>query len=81
MNYITCNQKKNKPRISVAVCVKCSRKKNCPDYGNYLQPLLFPNLRKEKTVTPIYRMSSKPKRVESEVSEVLDRPEQLELNL
>ena len=81
MDYITCNYKKNKPRVSVDVCVKCRRRRSCLDYGNYLQPLLFPNLLKEKAKDLLYRMGNKPKRLKSEGSEVLDRPEQLELNM
>jgi hypothetical protein len=48
MDYITCNRKKSKPKIRVDVCVKCTRMRRCLDYGSYIQPLLFPGLKKIK---------------------------------
>jgi hypothetical protein len=82
MDYITCNQKRNKPKVSIAVCAKCKRRRNCADYRNYLQPLLFPDLFKERKITKlIYRRDVRNKRMQSEVGEILDRPEQLTLNL
>jgi hypothetical protein len=75
MVYITCNHKKSKPRISIGVCKRCKRRKNCPDYGNYVQPLLF------AIPSAIHRRGAKPKRMRSEVSQISDRPEQLALSL
>ena len=75
MVYITCNYKKSKPRISIAVCKGCTRRKNCPDYGNYVQPLLLP------IPDAIHRRDAKPKRMKSEVGQISDRREQLALNL
>ena len=51
MDYITCNYKKNKAKLSTAVCMKCRRRRNCPDYGDYVQPRLFPDLFKGKITT------------------------------
>ena len=82
MDFIICNSKKNRPRINVAVCGKCRRRRNCPDYGNYVQFPLFPELFEIKTrARKRYVWDTQPKRMESEAAEVMNRPEQLELNL
>jgi len=82
MIYITCNYKKSRPRISTAVCEKCKRTTNCPDYRNYIQPLLFADLFKVNTITnAIYKRGNRPKRMEPEATQISDRPEQLALNL
>lgn len=82
MDYITCNYKKNKPKVSVAVCAKCKRRMNCLDYSNYLQPPLFPDLFEAKTLMKeIYKRGNKRKRMKLEATELPDKPEQLALNL
>jgi hypothetical protein len=82
MDFITCNSKKNRPRINVAVCAKCRRRRNCADYGNYLQFPLFPELFEFKTrARKRYLWDAQPKRMKPEVAEGIDRPEQLGLNL
>jgi len=58
MDYITCNHKKSKPKIRVDVCVKCTRMGTCADYGGYIQPSLFPGLKRTKgrrKTRPIFR--------------------------
>jgi len=82
MVYLTCNYKKSRPRISISVCRKCRRRKNCFDYRDYIQPPLFADLFKGKTITnAMYRRDNKPKRMESEATQIPDKPEQLALNL
>jgi len=73
MVYITCNYKKSRPRISIAVCEKCKRRTNCPDYRNYIQPPLFEDLFKVKTITnAMYRRDNRPKRMGSEATQISD---------
>ena len=58
MDYITCNHKKSKPKIRVDVCAKCTRMRTCADYGGYIQPMLFPGLKKTRVrrkTRPIFR--------------------------
>ena len=82
MGYITCNQKKNRPMVNVAVCAKCIRRKKCSDYGNYLQPPLFPDLFEVRIrLRELYYRDNKPKKMKSEATEIVDKPEQLALNL
>ena len=82
MGYITCNAKKNRPRVNVAVCAKCRQKKGCPDYGNYIQFPLFPGLFQTTIMTPDdMRRMSKLKKIRSEPPEILDKPLQLALDL
>jgi hypothetical protein len=81
LDYITCNQKKNKSRVSIAVCERCRRRKGCSDYGNYLQPPLFPGIRKFKPKKPIYRAIDKSKMVKPHVNDLLIKDKQLALNL
>jgi len=82
MDYITCTCRKNKPRVSVAVCMKCKRSRNCIDYRDYLQPSLFPDaFERRKIARAIYTRGNKPKRTISEATEILGKPEQLALNL
>ncbi|MBW1764295.1 MAG: hypothetical protein JRJ23_06065 [Deltaproteobacteria bacterium] len=44
--YITCSRKKSRPKVSLIICEKCSRKRRCPDYKNCIEPSLFPRLTK-----------------------------------
>ena len=82
MDYITCNAKKNRPRVNVAVCAKCRRKKGCPDYGSYCQFPLFPELLEKARITKeAFIRFSKPIRIKSGPSEILHQPEQLLLDL
>ena len=82
MDYITCNAKKNRPRVNVAVCAKCRRKKGCPDYRNYCQFPLFPELlAKTRATKEAFIRFSKPTRIKSKRSEILNQPEQLMLDL
>lgn len=38
MDYITCETRKNAPKINVLICEKkCQHAKTCPQYLNYLQ--------------------------------------------
>ena len=82
MDYITCNQKKNKPRVGIVVCGKCRRRRGCPDYRNYLQPLLFPldSLKGKIPTEAIYRRF-KQKRMKPEVTQIPDKPKQLALDM
>jgi hypothetical protein len=82
MDYITCNAKKNRPRVNVAVCAKCRRKKGCPDYWNYRQFPLFPELLEKVRITKeAFMRFSKPISIKSGPSEILNQPEQLLLDL
>lgn len=76
MDYITCNRTNSKPRVNVKICEKCRHSNMCPDYGNYIQPLLFPTLNKvmqrEKVIG---------KRIRQKTAEVTDKQEQLTLNI
>ena len=36
------------PKVSTAICKKCSRLKKCSDYKLFEQPLLFPRLKVER---------------------------------
>ncbi|UCH07158.1 MAG: hypothetical protein JSV55_13965 [Deltaproteobacteria bacterium] len=82
MDYITCNAKKNRPRVNVAVCAKCRRKKGCPDYRNYCQFPLFPELLEKAGITKeAFIRSSRRVRTKSVPSEILNQPEQLMLDL
>ena len=51
MDYITCNRTKSKYRVAVVICETCKRMVNCPDYLNYRQPSLFPQLLKGERFT------------------------------
>ena len=51
MSFIICSRKKSMPKVSVAICKKCSRLKKCPDYNIFLQPLLFPDIKKDRLFT------------------------------
>ena len=81
MDYITCNWKKSRPRVSTSVCEKCRRKKSCPDYGNYLQPSLFPGIARIRVTKPRYRFADKSRPIEAHVGTSLEKGEQLTLNL
>ena len=82
MDYITCNAKKNRPRVNVAVCATCRRKKRCPDYWDYCQFSLFPELlAKTRTTKEAIIRFSKPIRIKSGPSQILNQPEQLLLDL
>jgi len=81
MDYITCNWKKSRPRVSTSVCEKCRRKKSCFDYGNYLQPSFFPDIIRVRVKRPIYRIVDKPRLIDSRVDDVSAKGEQLVLNL
>ena len=82
MGYITCSAKKNRPRVNVAVCAKCRRKKGCTDYRNYCQFPLFPELlAKTRATKEAFIRFSKPIRTKSGPSEILNQPEQLLLDL
>jgi hypothetical protein len=82
VDYITCNAKKNRPRVNVAVCAKCRRKKGCADYGSYCQFSLFPELlAKTRAAKEAFIRLSKPIRIKTRPSEILRNPEQLMLDL
>ena len=81
IDYITCSLRKNRPRVSIAVCGKCRRRMSCPSYGNYLQPSLFPNIVEEKAKRSIRRVVFRSERIKSEVSDLFGKPEQLALSL
>jgi len=51
MPFIICSRKKSMPKVSIAICKKCPRLKNCPDYNLFRQPLLFPDINKEGLYT------------------------------
>jgi hypothetical protein len=44
VEFISCNNKKSKPKVHVSVCKACMRRRSCDDYSRYRQPLLFPDL-------------------------------------
>jgi len=44
VEFISCNNKKSKPKVHVSVCKACKRRRSCDDYSLYSQPLLFPDL-------------------------------------
>jgi hypothetical protein len=44
VEFISCNNKKSKPKVHVTVCNACKRRRLCDDYSRYRQPLLFPDL-------------------------------------
>jgi len=44
VEFISCNNKKSKPKLHVSVCKACKRRRLCDDYSRYRQPLLFPDL-------------------------------------
>ena len=82
MDYITCNAKKNRPRVNVAVCAKCRRKKGCSDYGDYYQFSLFPEvLAKTRATKEAFIRFSKPLRIKTGPTEIANKPEQLVLDL
>jgi hypothetical protein len=81
MDYVTCNRKKSRPRISISVCEKCRRRKSCPDYGNYLQPSLFPGIARIRVKVPRYGFADRSKLIEAHVGTSLEKGEQLTLNL
>jgi len=82
MDYITCNAKKNRPRVNVAVCARCRQRKGCPDYANYCQFPLFPELLEQVgTTKEAFIRFSKPIRMKSGPREILEKPEQLMLDL
>lgn len=53
--------------MSTSVCEKCRRKKACPDYGNYLQPSLFPGIARIRVTKPKYRFADKSRLIEAHV--------------
>ena len=80
-DYITCNHTKSKYRISVLICEACKRMKKCPDYRDYRQPSLFPEILKRQRITKaLYRRRTKAKRIGSESDKNVDKPVQLSLN-
>jgi hypothetical protein len=76
MDYIICNHKKSRPKLSVELCGKCKRLRTCADYDRYIRPPLFPDL-----ATGIKRRRIKPFNTKPEPTESFDRPEQLALDL
>jgi hypothetical protein len=76
MDYIICNHKKSKPKVSVELCEKCKRIGTCADYARYTQPSLFPD-----SVMGTNRIKIKPLKIKPEPTEILDRPEQLALDI
>ena len=82
MDYITCNAKKNRPRVNVAVCARCRQKKGCLDYANYCQLPLFPELFQKPAIPKkAFIRFSKPIGIRSGPREILKKPEQLMLDL
>ena len=78
MDYITCNYKKNRPRVGVAVCMKCRQRGNCPDYIGYFQLPLFPQLFEAKRAAKEgYHRDTRAKRMRSVSREIADRQKQL----
>jgi hypothetical protein len=47
MSFIICSRKKSMPKVSVAICKRCARIKKCTDYSLFIQPLLFPDIKKD----------------------------------
>jgi len=77
----TCNRKKSKPRVNVKICEKCRHIRKCADYGSYIQPSLFLDL-KGKTITrEIYRRGVRPNRDESDYNNRRNELEQMVLEL
>lgn len=44
IKFIICSRKKNRPRKSIAACLKCPHNKVCDDFKNFKQPSLFQGL-------------------------------------
>ena len=57
MTFITCSRKKSMPKVSTSICEKCNRSRKCPDYGLFLQPVLFSDLKKSSR--PVKRKTIK----------------------
>jgi hypothetical protein len=76
MDYITCNHKKSRPKVSIGVCQKCKRSSTCADYASYVQPPLFPDL--IKTRPGKYRKS---KLFKLKAAEIPGKPEQLTFDM
>ena len=76
MDYIICNRKKSKPMVNVKICKKCRYINKCPDYGNYIQPLLFSDLNK---VTQRRRV--KGEMIRQKTIEITEKQEQLTLHI
>jgi len=70
MPYITCTKKKSRHKVSVAVCERCKGMK-CPDYRNFIQPVMFPSFVVDKPL----RKAVKMKRIKP--APIPDKPEQL----
>lgn len=82
MDYITCNSKKNRPRVNVAVCGRCRRRGNCPDYVNYLQFPLFPDLFHEiMLMEGTFGRARKQRRLKHDAATSTNRGEQLVFSL
>lgn len=78
MEYITCNHRRSKPKVSVDVCEKCKRMKRCSDYKDYRQPFLYPGFEKEMRMTQeLYRRRTREKSVKAEPTDSMDTQEQL----
>jgi hypothetical protein len=72
MDYIICNFRKSKPKVSIKLCGKCKRIRTCTDYGRYIQPSLFPEI-----VLGTNRKKPKPLIIKHEPAEVIERSKQL----
>jgi len=70
--YITCKQKKTQHKVHVSVCKSC-RGINCPDYYNYLQLSLFPDLIPDERT----RRKFQPERGLGDPGPVVNPPEQM----
>ena len=78
MKYVTCNHKKNRARVSLAVCAKCKRRGRCSDYLHYFQLPLFPSFFKYATQEP-YRRDTGSRRIRPVPRKSLVGPKQLTL--
>ncbi len=82
MDYITCNHRRSKSKVSVDVCEKCKRMAKCDDYMGYRQPFLYPNFVKMKKISKeTYRRTVKSNRDESDHNSRRDKHEQWTFDL
>jgi hypothetical protein len=44
MDYIICSRKRSRPKVAVDVCETCRHIRRCPNFSDYIQPPLFPDL-------------------------------------
>jgi len=77
MDYIICNRKRSKPKVSRTICQKCRKVGKCPDYMGYIQFSLFPDFMGTVITKEIFRRPVKPEKLKTKKNGIRNETRQL----